>query len=542
LLVLPLTELLSILRSFLYRGHTWKDLDDSLRHMSWPWNIFTCLHIWRPESHGWGYDLITSAAMRIANNQLGCEPEDLDKFLQVLDRVGAPEWLDGTIDTDDDEAWQIYIRETLANYWNFLVRVNKAILGGYFGLVLIATIVQVAQGRSAIQTLWGGTKGVLVTHILVVFLAFNILHFFRRTPWAEDVLSGRMLMRPFPPVQTTLFNDPSVSKGPTTFPDRRDVLFGGRLDARTIGAYNRWLEFHPGNKEFLKGVSAMGGASLYRSYVRDLPPVFQQAVEDATMEPILSKGGRFLQQDYRTGDWLSMRAEETHSKIQQALYVGVEGPLYELRKELDFVIGDARFGFSRETAMAKKSLVFLNDLDRKLLGRFADNAIASSSRQDKAATNVMTTSWFKLEQVQPLVESLSTSRDWISRWTAKPLKIYGFIIGEELMYKYTKVNGLKLRAKTTLMKIHGNGGLLDLAFYGDNVYKHGVVKTVSRFSVEKVPHLYEGSPVWANQDDQGEWFPGTISLIGPDGDAEIQFADGDYEAEVPRDRYNPRFE
>lgn len=481
--------------------------------------------------------------MRIGNNQLGCEPGDLDKFLEVLERVGFPEWLDGTIDTDVDEAWEIYIRETIANCWTFLLKVNKLALGGYFGLVAIVSLVQLARGRSAIQTLWGGTKGVLVTHVIVIILAVDILLYARSTPWAKDLLSGRMLMRPFPPLQSTLTDDPSISMGPSTLPNRRDVLFGGRLDARTIGAYNRWLEFHPGNQEFLEGVSTMGGASLYRSYAKDLPPAFRQAIVDATMEPILSKGGRFLQQDYRTGDWLYMRPGERNAKVQQALYVGVEGPLYELRKELDFLIGDARFGFSRETGMTKQLLLFLYDLDRKLFGRLGDNAIAVNSAHSRPATKTTTISFFRLTPIQSLAGSLPKTRDWIARWTSKPLANPDFIVGEELMYKFTKVRtGLTLRARATLLKIHGNGGLLDLAFYGDNINRHGVVKTVPRTAVEKVPPLHEGSLVWAKSEGRGDWFPGRIALMGPDGYADIEFDDGDYEESIPRDWYNPRFD
>lgn len=511
-----------------------------MAYMSWPWHIFTCLHIWRPESHGWGYDLITSAAMRIANNQLGCEPDDLEKFLQVLDRAGFPPWLDGTIDFDDDEAWQIYISETLANYWNFLLKVNQVALGGYFGLVFIVALVQLARRQSAIRTLWGGTKGVLVTHVIVVILAVNMLIYIRSKPWAQDVLTGRTLMRPFPPADSTFMDDPSVSNGPTTFPNRRDVVFGGRLDARTIGAYNRWLEFHPGNQEFLKGISTIGGTALYRSYVKDLPPAFRQAVVNATMEPILSKGGRFLQQDYRTGDWFLLGAKDRNAKVQQALFVGVEGPLYELRKELDFVIGDARFGFSREMAMAKTSLIFLHDLDHKLFGRFVDRTNTSSSPLDTANVNTMTVSLFELEQVPSLAKSLPPSRDWIARWTDTPLMEAEFTVGEELMYKYSTAKTGPQRVETTLVNIHENGEMLDLAFYGGHVYKHGTVKTVPRHAVEKVPDLYEGSLVWANHLDKGEWFPGEIVWIGPDGYAEIEFADGDYEELVPRERYNPR--
>ena len=157
--------------------------------------------------------------------------------------------------------------------------------------------------------------------------------------------------------------------------------------SRTLGAYSRWLDFHPSNQEFLQNVAALVGTSMYRWYVKDLPPVFAQAVVNATIEPMLSKGGRFLQQDYRTGDRLFMKPVEREFMVQQALYIGVERALYSLRKALGFILGDARFGCSRETSMARISLSFLRDLEGQLFGRFAD---ASKSAPDGSSKIVVT--------------------------------------------------------------------------------------------------------------------------------------------------------
>lgn len=479
--------------------------------------------------------MITSAAMRIGNNQLGCEPDDLYKFLEVLDRAGFPEWLDGTIDTERDDAWQIYLRETLSNYWNFLLKINKLVLLGYFGAILIAAMVQERRKRLGAQTLWRGFKGVLVAYFIVVLVATEVLLYFRNTPWMKDVYSGRTLMRPFPPLETTIAEDPAVSIGPMTLPNRRDVLFGGRLDARTIGAYNRWLEFHPGNKQFFQGVAMMG--EVYRSYGNDLAPIFQQAVMDAVMEPILSKGGRFLQQDYRSGNWLEMLDQERDMMVQKTLFVGLEGPLFELRREYTFVLGDARFGYSRETAMARTSLGFLHDLDSKLFGSRICKPGKITKSQEAKATKAITT--LVLKPIPSKQDSIKKKRDWISRWTKKPLVQQEFMIGEEVVYMYT----LKQRDVTTLATIIGldaGEDLLEIAFYGDHVYRHGISKTVPRTAVQKLAPMKEGSLVIANYQGKGDWFPGKIMALSPDGAADIAYDDDEYEELVERDRYRPK--
>lgn len=523
-------------------GHTWKDLSDSVKYMSWPWNIFTCLHIWRTASHGWGYDLITSAALRIGNNQLGCEPSDLERFLEVLDRIGSPSWLDGTIDFERRDAWQVYIRETLQNYWNFLLKVNKIAAVVYFGLLLLVALVQSYRKQAGIQTVSSGTKGALIVYLIVIVLAAELLYYVRNTPWMQDVYTGRTLMRPFPPLEKTLLIDPAVSKGPSTFPHRRDFLFAGRMDARTIGAYNRWYEFHPGNQKLLQGVAKMGAS--YRSYNdKGLAPIFQRAVMDAVMEPILLTGGRFLQQDYRTGEWLEMLDEERDTMVHTHLFVGTEGPLFELRKEYNFLLGDARFGYSRETAMARVSLGFLRDLDVNLFRR----SLQPSKNPQKAKQDPPPKVFklFKIQTIPSKKESIQNCRNWMSRWTAKPLVTHEFVVGEEVVYKYTSTElDDTIFLPATLVEIREGGDLLDVAFYSDDLYYHDLyvpehTVTIPRATVEKFRPLKAGSRVLANYEGNGKWFTGKVVAIGPTGWADILYSDKEYEEGVSRRRYRP---
>ena len=500
--------------------------------MSWPWNIFTCLHIWRPASNGWGYDLITAAAMRIANNQLGCEPGDLEKFLFVLESVGFPAWLDGTIDLDRDDAWEIYIRETIANIFQFFWTINVTASAVYLIGVVLISVAQLVRGQSGLRVLCVSAKTILWTHGVVMAMAFFILAYVREQSYAKDITQGRMLMRPFAPVTTTWAADPSVPLGPSTLPNRRDVLFGGRLDAKTIGAYNRWLEFHPGNKLFQMAAEANGGASLYRSYFKSLPPIFARAYIDAIMEPILLTGGRILLQDYRTGVWLDPEPKFRDSMIQKALFVGREGPLFELHKEYHFVLGNARFGYLRETSMARTSLAFLYALESKLFGRFVRHTSTKVPEPVSSRRPFKTFSLPKLLSAKPVGATLhDVSRDWIGRWTSSSLDQATFTVGEEVCLSFS--SGFFI---ATVAYVDEEEETMDLAIYSNEIELHGTFKTVPWSAVKKF-ELYEGLPVSADYMDRGEYFRGRIRFIRPTGEVDIDYDDGDFEARVSPDRY-----
>jgi len=512
--------------------------------MSWPWNILTCLHIWRPAKNGWGYDLITAAAMRIANNQPGCQTDDLENFLSTLDRNGFPAWLDGTIDFDRDDAWQVYIRETIANILNFSYTVNVKASIFYLGYVLLFSAIELASGRSGLRTLWGNTKGVMLTHGTVLAVVLYVLSYVREQSYAKDITEGRMLMRPFPPVQVALVHDPAVPDGRVTLPTRQDVLFGGRLDAKTIGAYNRWLEFHPGNQKLRNSATANGGPSLYRSYYKGLPPVFARALLDTVMEPIVQEGGRILHQDYRDGDWLHAEQEVTDATIQKALYVGLEGPMYELHQELHFMLGDARFGSSRETSMARTSLGFLGDLERKLFSRFVlTNTTEGENKPGESAglgSSLSVRTFATLQATEPLTEALHQTRDWMGRWTSIKLKKNIFTVGEEVYFSAPgSPNSITFPA--TVAHVDEVEETVDVAVYSAGVMELGeAMLTIPWSSVRKAKALYEDSEVWGDFENNGEYFSGTIATMRPTGEVDIEYDDGEFESWVPMDRYLPK--
>lgn len=227
-----LTIPFKFLSAFFFRGHTWQDMADSDKSMAWPWSVLRCLHLWKPRDRAWGYDLLTAAALRIGNQQLGCEPYDLRRFVnQVMVPLGSPAFLNGSIDLDNDLAWLIYLGETISNYFSFLQTVNIA--GHALAIVLLGLVTGVVHFRKGdgFSVARKGLIGILLTHCLVIAVAALLLHAVHSSKWAKDIASGKTLMRPFPnPEEASTLTDPGVSDGLSIVPSRVDVLVGSRFD------------------------------------------------------------------------------------------------------------------------------------------------------------------------------------------------------------------------------------------------------------------------------------------------------------------------
>lgn len=505
------------------RGHTWQDLKDSALSISWPFNVLRCLHIWKPKNREWGYDLITSAALRIGNNQLGCEPGDLEQFLDHLERMGFPEFLDGTIDFDSDEAWQVYIRETITNIFTFFLKVNGAALALYFG---VTTLMALCMGSVGFAHFHRSVTRVIRAYSLVLGLMLYILYSVNSSSWAVDISSGKTLMRPFPPVESFWLEDPAVSKGPTQLPHSRDVLIGTRLNARTIGAYSSWMDFHPGNRDFLDYVSQYGG-QLYRSYKQGLPSAFHQFLITNAIEEIRKKQGNFLQQDYRTGEWRGMTSSEIEDYVTLQLLLGRESLLAALKQEIDYLLDDCRFGFLFRTttmSMSRVSQTHLQHLEKQFFGMPTSTSVYSKLPSQSFLTP------------KTFLPGMSTRKEDNRRVRAVffPEEEPPAFFPNELVSLQSRDEDLIRATVVGLSK----DDKYDIAFLGDFADYSAGKRRLPRSILSKTLPVMEGAPVHANYMQRGEWFRGRILRVGPSGHIDILFDDGDFEETVSSDFYS----
>jgi len=117
------------------------------------------------------------------------------RFLNALERIGFPGWLHGTIDMERDEAWLVYIEDTVANRLQFMFTLNIIALVWYCaGVLFLSTELPEARrgqsGLSAINFIRQNTKIIIFTYGCVFALTLYILAYMREQPFAKDITDG----------------------------------------------------------------------------------------------------------------------------------------------------------------------------------------------------------------------------------------------------------------------------------------------------------------------------------------------------------------
>eukprot|EP00532_Pseudo-nitzschia_australis_P011080 CAMPEP_0168237214 /NCGR_PEP_ID=MMETSP0140_2-20121125/20072_1 /TAXON_ID=44445 /ORGANISM="Pseudo-nitzschia australis, Strain 10249 10 AB" /LENGTH=1086 /DNA_ID=CAMNT_0008170843 /DNA_START=142 /DNA_END=3402 /DNA_ORIENTATION=+ len=551
-------------------GSTWEDMADTVYSLKRPWNILRCLHLYKPHDRSWGYDLFTATTLRVANNQMGGQPDDLRGIIDnVMVPLNYPLWLQGTIDYESDDAWQVYLKETIYKTYDFLFYANAFGIIGFALSVCIAAYlahvyerlgtykhkqtsnpkpsfaVPVALQTSAWRLVW--------THGSIFALGLYVWHVtIRSSQWAIDIDSGTTLMRPFPPDPIYRDEDPGVQGGNTTLPGRSDVLIGTRFHTRAIGAYRKWLDYHPGNCVLNAFVDTYGGKKFYQSlllqkkenYTTSLLPVsLTDQLALSAFDTIQKQhGGRFVMQDYRSGDWKILSEAESMEYIHSRLFVGGENTLLgSLQEETDLMLNRYRFGVQRKTlSMAWNSQLFAADLSKELFSP-ANNKDANQKSKETIVRNPSS-----LPSL-PAPFSILPHSDYrfrLPKWKAIRLTvtksldengIRRFLLGDSPQSLYPGMEVHFSPEETFFATVVGlsrkfsrdGRARYQLAFDGEEVSEVGValLSQVSRESIKPRKPISEGSRVSARivEDDKDEIYTGTVILVMSDASVDVQF-------------------
>ena len=609
-------------------GSTWQDMTDAASSLKRPWNILRCLHLWKSSDRQWGYDLFTATTLRIANAQQGGEPSDLEIFIDnVMTPIHYPERLQGTIDYESDEAWQIYLRETISNTYGSLKKVNYV---GHIGFVLFWLVVtsisylynrlskqrtqeqqqqqqhhQEQQQHPIFLTVFkNGARRLAWTHGSVIFLGLYTWYTVKNSKWATDIDSGKTLMRPFP-VAEFIDNDPGVQGGLTTLPRRSDVLIGTRFDTKSIGAYRKWLDYHPGNRIFDEFVDSYGG-KFYHSLLYNnvnsninnsslplssssssslLPVSLTEQLSATALHMIQEQhSGRFLMQDYRTGDWKILDSDEVKTYVRTRLFIGGDGTVWAaLKEETNMLLDQYRFGLKRKTrSMSWNSQLFLADLSKYL---FAPAASFPSQKETMTITAEKTTMMATTARI--LSSSSRLSSTFHPQFNLPQMKsihstpaisldengVRSFLLGKSLtpLHVGKEIYCMAWKEKDSGDDDDYDGGEgddededegedegafalypgivtgisteedvgYDIAFYDDGVQSLGVIdySNVPRDLLMVREPTTEGSRVEVQDIDEG-YFTGIILLVLADGTVDVKYdKDGRVVTNIPITRY-----
>lgn len=281
--------------------------------------------------------------MQLSNQML--HGDDLAvRLTPRLDAIGFPRWLRGPLleeELDQRDAWQAYWDGTIGKTRSFIEGIN---VFAHVLYILFLAALAVASSRKdgrGLALLGGSVTRIILTHGVLYFLFWWGTHAFANTTWGKRVLAGNEMFDPFPPAR--ILKDEEllyVPKGPTTYPTGNDVLFGNRFDSKWMGSYERYLDWHRGNRFYRRFIKAK--APYYHAY-RGLPTIFRERLVSDSVQAVEDHGGRFLDQDFRIGTWHLLSDEEVLEKVRRDLItqsIPIEAALVRI---LDREIADYRF-------------------------------------------------------------------------------------------------------------------------------------------------------------------------------------------------------
>ena len=323
-------------------------------------------------------------------------------------------------------------------------------------------------------------------------------------------------MRPFPPAARRSMEEELVgvvSSGPTTFPSTLDVLLGTRFDAPWLGAYERWLDGHPGNRRFQQVISEL-----------------------------------FLQQDYRTGDWRVQTVQDNQRTVQLELACAALPVLEALRTRLDRSMDLLRFGtVLRSTALARKAALFAWRLRMKLAGiplrlQVQDGSMVRTSVSE-TSTPVSFRRW-KLPVIRMESRSSLQLLTWRAGWPIQPGGQDDFRLGAPVWAFLTEEdrhgNTNKAWYRGDIVALNKNKQESTVALETGEIQVH-----VPFHELEHYRPVEEGDVVQGCFSTDGELedcYEGIAVHVMPDGSAAIAYKDGDFDARKhPAEYYVPPY-
>ena len=192
-------------------------------------------------------------------------------------------------------------------------------------------------------------KRIFLTHGGVALAMYGILWLIDHSVMAKSVKTGDIFVRPFPPAPS-LAGDKIPNKDmPTTLPERNDILIGTRYDAEFLASFERFLDFHPGNKRWIS--MAENVARLPRNLHG---PAVQAVVRSLLHDRIKGVRARFLHQDYATGAWRVLPESDAVKETKRAVQMKTDPLVLRIATHPKRYLADARFGIARDTVMARK--------------------------------------------------------------------------------------------------------------------------------------------------------------------------------------------
>lgn len=518
-------------------GLTWQDLYRDAKYTATPlYRMLRSLGVWKPADANWGIDFLTKSVMEWNMGENGMGPEYLPLYASSIHAaLGLPKFLQGRVidveDEDEDfdeDPFHVYFESTFQTLFDFFVKANLALVTLFLTVYALAQcFVQRARPPAARPLTWIA----LIVYIVPSSLLLLHLRSVARSEWGRNIQTGMMFRAPFPAVRKVSMMQEELYQdlGPTTVPERTDVLIGTRHESPYLGSVARWMDNHPGNRAYRSAVRQV--ADYYAGY-RGLPAAFQNSLLGHVLDAM---HGRMLQQEWQTGYWMVMDSSARELCIHRDIVQNSSVLLSELGATIDRMVARHRFEVSyRESVLAYETQLLLIRLKRKLLLARVDQASSATklirngiiSTAGRTTTGAPVFSSIRFAVTPP---SLTARFQPTTRSSPKlpPFPKEVFRIGDTVL-AIVSHNGHDGLARATILDIRENGDSLDF----DIAYEQGIDEyNTPRYELLPFVPLESGSKVQCIRDQS--LADAIVETIKPDGMMDIYFeSDGEMQQDV----------
>lgn len=241
-----------------------------------------------------------------------------------------------------------------------------------------------------------------------------------------------------------------------------------------------------------------------------------------------------------------MNNKESQEYVRTKFYLGTNTVEANIKEEIDYLIGDYRFGFARLTGMSKISQTRLQALEklvivprkdlnesspRRRLTSVSTRRKKGSSQLTRVAIDFLAKPCCKRELV-----SDRTPTNFFEDSKKETPELRPFV---EVNWHFTdSQDEISEQIPATILEIFDDG-YADIALYGEWALEFDYTPVIPVPLNELTPRIQpvEGLQVRGNYLGEGNWFEGKIHRVRPSGRINVLYDDGDFEEEIDLDRY-----
>lgn len=501
-------------------GSTFSMLKDAKTKMIQPFAGLRALGLVKTRGITW----IHQFCQQFANGDEFYDDHELEDLLEKLfNYFQVPTFL-----KSKSEQWKDFIPQTMALWVDFISFVNAAAFTVY---CIMCALVRAVRGKEQSGSTLVQLRPVLLA-ASVWLITQHLNEFIDQTELAQSVTTGDVFVKPFPT------ENESLHVGPTTLPERHDVLISTRFDADFLASFNRFLDFHPGNRNWQGMITA--ASSLPNNL---LGPASKSIVRDILGQKEAGLSSRFLLQDPSSGYWSILSEDEASKETQRAL-LGRGNPLIgALSTQAKYLLSDSRFGVNRGTAMASLTEELLSDHWMAVLHGEVRNTTESTTNKRSANT-------LDIKHSFPSLGSLGNPKDRPS--TLKERLNLSFLPAKEAQDDSEElddvVDDIQIGSKIWVFaEREGQWYEGRLAEFLDDdeyclvyFYNGGTFEEVHLDDIRPYLQVKSGDKVVVDYHGNfEEYFPGTVTDVHPDGRCRVKYDDGEIVEKVGREQMLP---